>query len=598
MSGGYVALVIIFFVLAFAVSLAAYYYYTKESIKTMSIHCAIWHVISLYMCVLPFPLLVVDIQAAMSGGAEQTWMRPIWVMIFAMTYICAWITLPVAQMYTIVGDFTWKKRLVQSIKVNLIIYAVILVLVLGFLTYLVILKGAYTSFASTLKVIISLANAWGLLILTFFMPAGLVGVPRMLWKYADPKRLLRRRLYDAVNIQEDLDLSAMDLATIKAELISIDPLVSDDNRPHLTQMLEAINKADHEVPLYHLAAQRVHAKPLESTNDISLEHLVELNKRLKKAIIVVGRANYRWTKTLRECVFMDDFLKQRRDTPWMRLWYKLRKPVYWTGCGVCTILTILILWSEQVMPFREAAGVPLGVIELVMHSSVHFVASIVLLFYMAYCTYWAAFQFKVFDVYVVYPSIADNASLCFNETFLVRLLMPLCFNFLLISHLNTSEDADAIDVQYGHVYRKNMDISLLFGAWLNRFLPMCIPIIAAVVFFNLAQRMLALVGIEVHNPNDVESAPVRQRIEDGRRLVENELGFELASVVLPGEQPFIEGETPSRIKRMAGGAERDATTPPSGSSATKGNRYREYLERKKKENGGQETPRNGEDIPV
>lgn len=66
------------------------------------------------------------------------------------------------------------------------------------------------------------------------------------------------------------------------------------------------------------------------------------------------------------------------------------------------------------LPFRGLVNFPLGVIEIIMNSSVHFVGSVVLLFYMASCAYWAAFQFKVFDIYVMYPNIADNASLCFN----------------------------------------------------------------------------------------------------------------------------------------------------------------------------------------
>uniref|UniRef100_A0A146M4I4 LMBR1 domain-containing protein 2 A n=1 Tax=Lygus hesperus TaxID=30085 RepID=A0A146M4I4_LYGHE len=138
----------------------------------------------------------------------------------------------------------------------------------------------------------------------------------------------------------------------------------------------------------------------------------------------------------------------------------------------------------------------------------------------------------------MYPSIADNASLCFNQVFLVRLLMPLCFNFLLISGL--SDTSAGVDVQYGYVYRRNMDISVLFGSWFNRFLPILIPFLSAVVFFNLTSRMLSTVGIEIHDPNDVERVAVRQRIEDGRKLVEHELGYHLASVTLPGEEGDVQ----------------------------------------------------------
>jgi hypothetical protein len=587
MSSAYIVWSVIFFVLALLASLAAYRYYTKESIKYIPLMCAIWHVIALYMCVLPFPLLVLDVDASLAAqtnsAEKQNWMRYIWITIFAATYFCAWVSLPVCQMYTEVGEFSVKARIMHSIKLNLILYAVIIVVVLAALVYFVIITNSYHSMANVLKVVISLANAWGLLILTLFMPAGLVGVPRMLFRYADPKRLLRSRLYEATDIQEDLDLAAMDLAAIKTELISIDPQVSDENRPHLASMLELISKADREVPMYHLAALRVKASPSTERNDVSLEHLVELNTRLKKAIKVVNRTNYRWTSTVRKCDSLDQIVRGVKYTNnrFKKMWFPIRKHVYYTGCVVCSVLTLFILWSELTMPLRDWAGHPLGVIELIMKSPVHLPGSIIFLFYMAYCAYWAAFQFKVFDVYVIYPSIADNASLCFNETFLVRLLMPLCYNFLLISGLSSTAEATPVDVAYGHVYRSNMDIGLIFGSYVNKLLPLMIPFIAIIVFFQLTQQVLALVGVEIHNPNNTENPAVRQRIVDGRKLVEAELGYQLSSPFLPGDAG-AENESPS----VPASTTRRRDDAVDESESKRGQRYREYVNKKREEEPG------------
>lgn len=592
MTAGFVTVTVVFFILALAVTLLAYRYYTKRSMKEMPINCILWQVIALYVCVLPFPLLVVDIDAALVAQDDerlkQLWMKPIWITIFAVTYFCAWVSLPVCQMYTEVGEFTVKGRLLHSIKLNLKLYAIIIVLIVALLVYLVILKGAYDSRANVLKVVTSLANAWGLLILTLFMPAGLVGVPRMMWRYADAKRLLRRHLYEAVDIQEDLDLAAMDLAAIKVELIHMDPLVSDQNRGHLTTMLELISAADREIPMYHIAAQRVKVMASTEQNDVTLTHLEDLHQRLKRSIKTANRANYRWSSTVRKCDSFDQIVRGAKQTnnPIKKFWFPIRQYVYYTGCFVFSVLTIFILWSELVMPFREQAGKPLGVIELIMKSSVHFVGSIVLLFYMAYCSYWAAFQFKVFDVYVIYPSIADNASLCFNEVFLVRLLMPLCFNFLLISGLSSTDgDSSKVDVMYGHVYRRNMDIGLLFGASVNKFLPMLIPFIAIIVFFQLTQRLLSFVGVEVHNPNDTESAAVMQRILDGRKLVEAELGHPLASPFLSPDSSDGNGTQSSSSLPGAPAAAASAMSvrTETESETRRGDRYREYLEKRKRE---------------
>lgn len=530
MTALYVGLTIFFFFLCIPVCYLAYHYYTRQSIKTIPLHCAIWHFIALYTCVIAFPLLVVDINAAFHAPTPQTWMRPLWMTIFAMSYFCAWISLPIAQMYTEVGDFEWRKALWHSVKLNLKLYSIIVTLILLVLIYLVIMKGAYDSLASTGKVVISLANSWGLLMLILFMPAGLVGVPRLLWRHSDPSRQLCRILFEAVDLQEDLDLAAMDLGKVKAEIVAIDPLVADEDRPHLVDMLEMISHAEQEIPMYRVASQRIRIQPRQDTHDISIEHLEELNAKLKKAVKLATRINYRWLAAVRACDLLDRLSRgiiDESDPVWKRTWYRYRRQAYLVGCGVCSVLTVIILWNEITLPFRMLTTFPLGLIEVLMKvPALQFITSVIFLFYMACCSFWAAFQFKVFNIYVMYPSIADNASLCFNEVFLVRLLMPLCFNFLLMAGLATSSE----DVQYGHVYRRNMDISLLFGTAVNQFLPLVIPIVAAIVFFKLSGRVMGLLGIEIYHPDDVFKPAVQQRIEHGKRLVEEDLGHPLGDI--------------------------------------------------------------------
>ncbi|CCW61739.1 unnamed protein product [Phytomonas sp. EM1] len=579
MSAGYIISTVIFFVAAFPVCLLVYRYYTKVSIRKMNIYCIGCHIITLYTCMVPFPLLTLDVDSALSvhsnpNQGKETWMQVIWIIIFAISYTFGWIILPIAEAYTDVGDFTVKKAIVHSIKVNLRLYSIAVSIILVLFIYIMIAKGLYISTSSILSLAISLANAWGLFMLIIFMPAGLVGVPRTLWRYANPRKMLYSILLRIMDIQEELDFASMDLASIKAELIDIDPLVMDENRPHLQQMLESICEADREIPLYHTAAQRIRPQPAtRGRTDVSLQHLEDLNERLKYSIKMVNRANYRWESAVRTCNSLDLIIRGVSNTnnPIKKAWMRIRRYVYLTGCGITTILTVLILWSELVLPFRELTSKPLGVIELLMHSDIHFIISIILLFYMAYCAYWTVFRFKVFNTYTIYPGIADNSSLCFNETFLIRLLMPLSFNFLLISGLSNPDTG--VDVMYGHVYRRNMDVSVLLGKGVNQFFPLLIPFVAAVVFFNLMGRILNIVGVEVYHLGDIEGSEMRQRLIDGRKLVEAELGYALAGAGLPGEETTMNGVNGSS---RAG----DTASHENDGSNVRGKRYREYLEKR------------------
>lgn len=619
----YVFLTVLFFVLALPLCYIVLLFFTRSSRKTTPLACTVCQFLALYTCVIAFPLLVVDINAGFHADTEQTWMRPVWLTIFILSYFSAWISLPVAQMYTEVGEFEWKRALWHSIKMNVKLYAVVITLIFLILAYLVISKGAYTSISSVGKVIISLANSWGLLMLILFMPAGLVGVPRKLWRNADPTRELCRLFFDAVDLQEELDLATLDLAKMKGELISIDPLVAETHRVHLASMLEQIAEAEKTVPMYRTAVQRLKGiqprtrPPLggaegAENEDVSLTHLEALNAKLKSQLKVTTRVNFRWNAAIRRCERLDRIARGRvndTDPWWRRALEKHRRGVYMSGCVGCGLLTVIVLWGEVTLPFRLLTTFPLGLVEVLMHVAfLQFITSVVFLFYMAYCSFWAAFQFKVFNVYVIYPGIADNASLCFNEVFLVRLLMPLCFNFLLLSGLATSEE----DVQYGHVYRRNMDISLLFGTVINQFLPLVIPVVAAIVFFKLTGKVLKLVGVEVYNPDEVLKPSVQERLAHGKRLIEEDLGHALGEVrgvgSMASEVVIVGGEGASASSSAAalgsrveadgrytsegmGGGDEEAGGGEFGGggrgshAVDRGARYKEYLRKKQQRDG-------------
>ncbi|KEG11270.1 putative LMBR1-like membrane protein [Trypanosoma grayi] len=579
MSTGSVVSTVIFFLLTLAATILIFRHYTRISAKSMPLLCRVFIIIALCSAIVPFPLLVVDINAALDAKADpdmpkETWLIGLWYAIVAATYIMGWAVLPVSQAYTEVGQFTPKRKITQAIKMNARFYAISIVVFVVFFAYIAFLKGAYGSLANILKLAISLANAWGLFLLVVFMSAGLVGVPKMLWRSADAVRLLRRLYFSAVDIQEDLDIAAMDLAEVKAELMTIDPLIAEEHKPYWTHMMEEIANADRDIPQYHSASARV--KPITSGNntDVSLKHLEDLHKRVKYSIKIAQRMNYRWDSTIRRSHAYDELLRGVKSTnnPIKKVWFRIRGAVYRVG-AVCTgILTLLVLWSELVLPFQPLTTKRLSVIELAMGSKFELVWSMVFMFYMAYCSYWAILQFKVFDMYVILPSISDNASLCFSATFLTRLIMPLCFNYLLMAGLAR----DAADVMYGHVYRRNMDVSLVLGSWLNHFIPMFIPFMSALVLAKIVDRLLILVGIEVHSPDDVMNNAVRQRIEDGHRLMSHALGHPLTALDLNSLGVVGDGGMSSNeVNAAAAAAAAERSRP-----KQRGERYREYLARR------------------
>ncbi|ORC91026.1 putative LMBR1-like membrane protein [Trypanosoma theileri] len=569
---------IIFFCLTVLATLLIFRHYTRVSAKSMPLFCRVFIIIAFCSFILPFPLLVVDINAALYAKAnpstpQDTWLIGVWYAIVGATYIMGWGVLPISQSYTEVGNFTPKRKIISIVKSNLKMYAISIILLVVFFAYIAFLKGAYDSFTNIWKLAISLANAWGLMLLVLFMSAGLVGVPMMLWRNSDAVRMLRRQYFSIVDIQEDLDIAAMDLADVKAELMMIHPLVAEEHKIYWSEMIEAIATADREIPQYHSASARL--KPTSQTNhtDVSLPHLEELNARVKYSIKIAQRMNYLWESTIRKCQSYDELIHGSSSTnnQIKKIWFSIRSVVF-KGFAVCTsILTILVLWSELVLPFQPLTSKRLSVIALVVESNFELSGSMIFMFYMAYCSYWAILQFKVFDMYVILPGISDNASLCFSATFLSRLIMPLCFNYLLIAGLATED----IDVMYGHVYRRNMDVSLVLGSWLNQFIPMFIPFVSVLVLSRVVDRLFFLIGVEVHNPDDAMNEAVRQRIEDGYRIVTHALGHPLTALETDGIG-FAAGDAAA-----AAGGRGNAAQNQARQQQERGERYKEYLAKRK-----------------
>lgn len=607
---GYGASAAIFFLLSFVASVLIQRYYTKKSFSKIPLLTHALIVLSNFVCLLPFPLLVLDVDAGITErqayqsqntsatdgsdyfsvtpsppvemvNPEAYWFRPIWYTIMGVTQLTAWVLLPIAQEYDNCGEFTPKRKLRRSIRENVKMY-IIMGIVVGLLfAYIVFLKGLNT-FTDILHLGVAAANSFGLLIIIIFLAAGLVGMPKMLWSSSDPKMELRRLFFAATDIQEDLDLAAMELAEIKAELISIDPRVSEEDRPYLAQMLELISETDRDVPLYHTASSRVRLTAPQSTTtgDVSTEHLEALNAKLRRGVKVATRMNYQWESLVRSCKLLDKVIHGEQASKRLRtkIWIRIRNPVFKTGAACSLVLTVLVLWSELLLPFQTLSDekVILSVIELALDGSFHFVGSILFLFYMAACSYWATFRFKVFEVFHVLPSVSDAASLCFTATFLTRLIMPLCYNFLNIAGLVNSSTTPVV---YSTVFG-SMDVGAVLGQWFNQYLPIFIPIVAVLIQAKVFDKLLALIGVEVYDINDSDSPTVQQRIRDGRRLVMAAAGRDLTDV-----------------NRGAGGSE--STTTPTGTggdramtavevsgasnasgSEVKGQRYKEYLAKK------------------
>lgn len=93
------------------------------------------------------------------------------------------------------GYFSFAEKLKDSLKKNLLTYAVGIVGGIIFVIYLIV-KGK-NSFSDVVGLMMALSNTYGVVLIIVLMGNGLVALPKRLWQMADLSRELQR-LYISV----------------------------------------------------------------------------------------------------------------------------------------------------------------------------------------------------------------------------------------------------------------------------------------------------------------------------------------------------------------------------------------------------------------
>jgi hypothetical protein len=520
----YVLWAVIFFLACGAISAAVLYYYVKDSYTTIAWGTHVSLVFSIFICILPFPLLVIDVDAALSSLSEgasvsvaDSWIAVWWMLIFFSTQIMAWGVLPIAQEYDGAGQFTPGARFKHAVKENIKMYIILGIISAVLMGYIFFLKGV-TTVTGMVSLVMAMANSFGLVLLVIFLACGLLGVPKLLWHLSSPRLILAEGYRRVRQLHEELDIAKTEMTMIRSEVVRRDPLVDDAERCNLAVMLDEISMLEKFVPLSH-----TNVSTSRADTAMQGKNLVELNAELKRTIRICRRTMYQFRTQMKECLQLDRVVSGAENS---KYWMVIRQPLLMILAIATGILTLLVMWSEIVVPFQTVTTSRISVVEIVVNNPpTRFIGCVLFLYYTAGCCYWAVFQFKVFDTYAVVPRVSDGASLCFIVTFLTRVLMPLCYHFLFMSDLTQSHTL----VTYSRLFG-NVDVVVFLGQWFNRFMPIFVPILAVLIELKVIHRLMQWIGVEGFETG-IDSAIQRQQDEEeGRQIVGREMNTELRQI--------------------------------------------------------------------
>uniref|UniRef100_A0A7S1I8H4 LMBR1 domain-containing protein 2 homolog n=1 Tax=Eutreptiella gymnastica TaxID=73025 RepID=A0A7S1I8H4_9EUGL len=523
---------------------------------------------SYFICFIPVPLLLCDVQAAISTKAYNPTVHTFWAVIYWSTQALAWFVLPVCKSYLEQGHFSPRKRLYAAISLNVRMYIamglVVLILVLW-----VLVKEGIDNFQALIEIGRAASNAFGLFLSMSFLGYGLVEVPRSWFFWANLERYKMWHEFTANNIWDAAEGSQIDWFDLQEEIKKITREVKEGHE--LYRFVEAINRTVEEVNAdIHASCPNVlstregsrrlsHSHSREENEDAEQEFtevsLVALNGKVKQIAHQLLKTEYEWQHHRKQYYFLEDALKAKADQapkslrtrrshpewlgPWGHFvdlaeywyWVSLRAFVLRSIGAMLLLVSLAVLWSEAVTPMNPSWSLVNQVINVMPEGVMMQLVILALLAYITCCSYWTLFHLKLFDMYSLVPHHSNPAHLCWAGYNLTRFILPLCFNFLTIGDL-MDRDAATSDISFIRVFGNMPHLGLLgdrFRRWFAPTLLICITLFTACNGFARSLSLCDLKSfVTVDHYTDEEVSEGKEILRTARKKDKSEREMEEA----------------------------------------------------------------------
>ena len=402
---------------------------------------------------------------------------------------------------------SFKGKMMYAMQANLVFYGVITLAFCVFLAYIAIVH--HLTGRAVFGFAIAASNCWGLFCLIVVMSYGLVEVPRQLWSWGDNARALRHVHFRAVGMQSQRDEAQWLMDDVLSELTDANRTISE--RDMLYTLLQKLNNAAPESFRERLSRRRDLGKPSASDAIVSEKALAKLRGKLKRATFLTLANEERWERLVREATELEDVITATETggrtiewtfpprKTWYRNivfpieyeWYTRIGPIFWRVLAVLAIIaSLIIIWCEATIFSTDPDLSLISQMIHVRHESRLLLQTLVFFFvlYMVLCSYSSLFKIRVFSYYEMTRGHSDHNSLLFNTAFTLRLVAPLCYNFLFMIH---ETESTAFAKVMGSI-----NAVPFFGKIYNAYFPIVIVVLTLFTFFNFGSRIMALFGVK------------------------------------------------------------------------------------------------------
>lgn len=354
--------------------------------------------------------------------SERLKVVQIWRIIFWILFFLNWILIPFMQYYYESGHLSVKKKLRESIVMNLLFYAVILVIGIAFFIYLHIEKKLGVENIEVL--VISLSNCFGLILVFLFLAPGLVEVPLSLWRIKNLKRLQESHEAEVGYLSSNQDEIFYELENQVKILYNISKSeAAKEYKEDLMKVIEFVpSKIIEAFPtsLDSYCPQELFEKDI---SNLSESYIAGKNLLIRGLLQKYDRAFSKIEDSQQLCLLLNNFTlasgegdeeDRVKPTILQRMYYKSIRPMI-LHCAllVCLFLSISLIIGQFIL-FKGLN------IEKMFHKSLEKMNYVVQLgmfwtpfFYMILCIYKTLFGLELEGFYGLYKKHTDDASLLF-----------------------------------------------------------------------------------------------------------------------------------------------------------------------------------------
>jgi len=556
--------------LCFILATIIIYFYVRKGTNPIVILSAIfsWFLNFFMVGLLPYDIcltnkLKTNSELTKSDMTTSQIIKLFYKLIYWLIFFCSWILLPILKKYESCGEFTKWDKFIYSVRSNLILYGILLLIciVLFIWAYIKLEQDQLSFFRNN---IYNFNYIYGLSIVLLLLSYSLIKLPIKIYEKINYLKTIQYYEYSAKNINDKLTVVKTDLEENGYLLLSTiedskvvqemkdDNILSDNKKSKSVFNYQKYMKEKFD---YLYKNSKVFDIEIKKNSFGSKEEpirdpkkLVQLNKKiingewdnlrlqcqiqklyskwcLLKSILVLGKKN-KYISSKYNKIGQDkseQIVIDRNDESFITLsnissfkvWYylKIRKTLIFLLTIILFAFGGIIFISEITISLSINLSLFGFLIKSVTNVLILHLVLLVQIIYLFGMSMYTLFKLKISGYYGMYSHRqTDSTSLMFFSENLCSIIFPLCLNVIMMVNPGKNKEKTILENIFGIDVRNK--VFLIF----NNFSPLILILFLLINGFNVFTRLGKCFGIDDF---DIKSEKRDNDIEEGHELLMN-----------------------------------------------------------------------------